>query len=107
MIRSLLIVVVLAFFGFTGCASKSGSQQDVKHYQVSGQVTAVNKKDQTATIKAGPIQGWMDAMTMEYPVESKQELSSLHVGDQITATVDVKSDANYSLSNIKLKQARH
>ena len=108
MIRSLLVIVMLAFFGLTGCASKSDSQQkDVKHYQISGQVTAVNEKDQTATIKAGPIQGWMDAMTMEYPVQSKQELSGLHVGDQIKATVDVKSDANYSLSNIKLKQAGH
>lgn len=42
----------------------------------------------------------MDAMTMEYPIASKQDFATLHVGDRITATVNVRG-ADYDLSNIQ------
>jgi Cu/Ag efflux protein CusF len=68
---------------------------------MTGEVMALNAKDRTATIKAGPIANWMDAMTMEYPIPSKDEFNRLHVGDKIKATVDVQDDAVYSLSHIE------
>jgi Cu/Ag efflux protein CusF len=43
-------------------------------------------------------------MTMEYPVKSKSEFNALHVGDRIQATVNVRREGDYDLSDIQ-KQA--
>jgi len=74
-----------------------------KHYPLSGKVVSVNSKDQTASIDAAAVPGYMDAMTMDYPIKSKADLNILHPGDKITATLDVADDGGYSLSNIKLQ----
>jgi Cu/Ag efflux protein CusF len=52
-------------------------------------------------IDAAAIPNFMEAMTMEYPVRSAAELNSLHVGDRITATVNVLPEGPYYLSDIK------
>lgn len=88
-----------------GCSSKTVSDApEVKHYHLTGQVTALDVKDQTATIAQAAIPGWMDAMTMEYPVKSKAEFNTLHVGDKIQGTVDDRGAGDYDLSGIQ-KQA--
>ncbi len=83
-----------------GCGSQNQTAPG-KHYPLSGKVVSVNTKDQTALIDGAAIPGYMDAMTMDYPVRSKADLNSLHPGDKITATVDVSDDGVYSLSHIK------
>ena len=45
---------------------------------------------QLATIKGDEIQGWMPAMTMEYPIKDKQEFQKLKAGQQIQAKVLVQ-----------------
>ncbi len=60
----------------------------------------VDPRLQTATIKHGAIGDWMDAMTMEFPVPSKSEFQSLHVGDHVTATVNVRG-TDYDLTGIQ------
>ena len=67
---------------------------------MTGEITQLDSKLQTATINAKAIEGWMEAMTMEYPIASKQDFAKLHVGDRITATVNVRG-ADYDLSNIQ------
>ena len=87
-----------------GCGSNTASAPEVKHYHLTGQVVALDAKDQTATIAQAAIPGWMDAMTMEYPVKSRTEFNTLHVGDKIQGTVDDRGDGDYDLSGI-LQQA--
>ena len=62
----------------------------IKEFQMTGEVKAIDEKAQTATVNAGKIDGWMDAMTMEYPVKDKSEFRKLKVGDQIQAKVGVQ-----------------
>jgi len=38
---------------------------------------------------------------MEYPIKSKSEFNTLHVGDKIEATVNVRGMGDYDLSNIQ------
>ena len=57
---------------------------------MSGTVIAMDKKTQTATVKHGRIDGWMEAMTMEYPVKDQQEFQKLKVGDQIQTKIAVQ-----------------
>jgi protein SCO1/2 len=52
-----------------------------------------------AKINAQEIKGYMEAMTMEYPIKDQAEFATLHVGDHITATVFVQ-DLNYWLGEI-------
>ena len=45
-----------------------------------GDVIGVDPKTQMATIKGDKIEGWMEAMTMEYPVKDKSEFAKLAAG---------------------------
>ena len=56
-------------------------------------------------VDAAAIPNFMEAMTMEYPVRSQLEFNSLHVGDHITATVNVRGEGGYYLSDIKIQKA--
>ena len=53
--------------------------------------------NKTANIYNEKVEGWMEPMTMEYPVP---DAAKLHPGDSVTATV-VVTDLNYHLENIK------
>jgi hypothetical protein len=98
-----ILVLLLLILSLAACrsASERGAQH---HYPLTGKVVSLNAKEQTAAIDAAAIPHFMEAMTMDYPVPSKQEFSSLHVGDIITAIVDVGDDG-YALSNIQVKSA--
>jgi Cu/Ag efflux protein CusF len=69
-----------------------------------GEVKQLNQKDQTATIQHEAIGDWMGAMTMEYRIRSKEEFDHLHVGDKITATVNVRG-LDYDVSGIRPQSA--
>ena len=57
---------------------------------MSGEIVSVDHKSQTATVKHGKIDGWMEAMTMEYPVKDKQAFAGLKAGEKIQAKVLVQ-----------------
>ena len=83
-----LLVLLCALFG---CAPKNTA----KRYPMQGVVKAVDPVAKMATIDAGKIDDWMDAMTMEYPVKPDSELAKLHTGDHIEATVVVNGGIYY------------
>ncbi len=85
-------------------ACSRGSSGPERHYNLTGKIVSLDKQRQTATVDAAAIPNYMEAMTMEYPVRSKSDFESLRVGEQISATVDVKSDDSYALSEIKPKK---
>src|ERR1035438_4818946 len=66
-----LLVVVLALM-LAGCAQKAAE----KRYPMQGQVTALDATTHTATIAAGKIGDWMEAMTMEYKVKPDAEFQT-------------------------------
>jgi Cu/Ag efflux protein CusF len=63
---------------------------EVKHYAIHGQIVQLDSKDRLATIKHQKIEGWMGAMTMDFPVKDDKDFSALHQGDTIDATVFVQ-----------------
>ena len=85
-------------------SSKPTPAEPERHYQLVGEVKALDDKLQTATIQHQAIGDWMGAMTMEFPVRSKEEFAQLHVGDKITATVNVQG-ADYNISGIHKQPA--
>ncbi len=51
-------------------------------------------------IDGAAIPNFMDAMKMDYPVPSNSDLQALKAGESIAATVNVRDDGTYSLTNI-------
>jgi Cu/Ag efflux protein CusF len=89
--------LLLLLLALAGC----GSKDTAKRYPLQGDVKAVDLAGKTATIDAGKIDGFMDAMTMEYPVKPPAELDKIHVGDHIEATV-VVDGGFYYVTNVKV-----
>lgn len=98
-----VFVIVCCLALLSACAARQNESAPERHYPLSGTVVAVNLQDRTATIDAAAIPNFMEAMTMAYPVKSEAELRSLHAGDKITATVNVREEGVYDLSGIKVQ----
>ncbi len=97
-------LALLAIGVATSCSNPTPPEPE-KHYQLIGEVKALDDKVQTATIQHQAIGDWMGAMTMEFPVRSKVEFTQLHVGDKITATVNVQGN-DYNISGIHKQAAQ-
>ncbi len=78
-----------------------GSKTQAKRYPMQGEVKALDPAAKTATIAAGKIDDWMEAMTMEYPVKPDSDFQKLHVGDHIQATV-VVTEPSYFVTDVKV-----
>ena len=93
------ICVVFALL-LAGC-QRNPAAQPAKEYQMQGEVVALDPAAHLATVKAGKIEGWMEAMTMEFPVKDPAEFAKLSVGDQILAKLQV-NDIEYYLVHIQV-----
>ena len=69
-----LICIVYSLF-LTAC-QRNPSLPPAKEYQMQGEVVSLDPTAQLATVKAGKIEGWMEAMTMEYPVKDTRNSAS-------------------------------
>jgi protein SCO1/2 len=91
--------LLLGFAMLSACAKKAVGPE--KRYALAGDVLGLNADAKVAVIKGDKIEGWMDAMTMDYPVKEKSEFAKLTVGDRINATVFV-TDAAFYIGEIKV-----
>ena len=94
--RALVAAVAL----LAGCTRANKYDAGVKRYVLRGEVKSLDAKEQVATIKHEKIDGWMEAMTMEFPIRDKAEFAKLAPGKRIRATVHVK-DLDYWLTDIQ------
>ncbi len=98
LVKILLLVFTACLLGACGRSSTSVA---TRHYQLAGEIKALDAQHQTATVDGAAVPNFMEAMTMDYPIKSKSDFEALRVGEKITATIDVTDDDRYSLSNIK------
>ncbi len=94
--------LILAILFLSLACSHPAKPAPQKHYALSGKVVSLDAKEQTAAIDAAAVPNFMEAMTMDYPIQSKAEFANLHPGDHITGTIDVSDDGSYTLSHIKI-----
>lgn len=98
----LISVVFVVLILTAGCASKQPEFTVAHRYTLTGRVISLNAKDHTANIDAAAVPGFMEAMTMDYPIPSKSEFNSLRTGERITATLNVSaSNDEYNLTDIR------
>src|SRR5690348_290651 len=98
MTKALMLAVASFVLALAGCGA---SAQPAKRYPINGEVKSLDPMSKSATISAGKIGDWMEAMTMEYPVKPEAEFGKLHVGDRIHATVVVK-DLKYYVTDVQV-----
>jgi protein SCO1/2 len=98
-----LICVVFALL-LAGC-QRTAPAQPAKEFQMEGEVVALDPAAHLATVKAAKIEGWMDAMTMEYPVKDPQEFGKLKVGANIQAKITVQG-TDYWISSVNSEPAK-
>jgi Cu/Ag efflux protein CusF len=88
-----------AFLALALVLAGCGSSQAAKRYAMQGEIRGLDPSSKSATVSAGKIGDWMEAMTMEYPVKPDPEFQKLHVGDRIQATV-VVNDLKYFITDV-------
>jgi protein SCO1 len=91
------LAIVCFVFGLASC--KKQQEANVKRFHLVGKVVAVDARGSSVVVDHQAIPGFMDAMTMAYPVRDPSILTPLGVGDEITADVVVAPDGAY-LENI-------
>jgi len=82
-----------------GCSQAPAPKAEAKEYKATGEIMSLDPGAQTAKLKADKIEGWMEAMTMDFPIKDKQEFDKLKVGETITGKVTVQG-TDYWLSGI-------
>jgi protein SCO1/2 len=98
--RGLLTVAALGAICAACSTSAQTKSEKPKQYALRGVVLRLNPNENLASVRTEKIAGWMDAMTMEYPVEDKKQYLSLRPGEKITATVNVTGEG-YWLTDVK------
>ncbi len=93
------LAIAAALLTLTAACGVSAVPAITKHH-IHGVIQSLDAKDHTATIKHQNIEGFMSAMTMEFPIKNDKEFSALRVGETIDGTVFVQ-DTNYWVGDIK------
>lgn len=69
-------------------------------YPMRGEVLRLRPENRIAVIRHEDIEGWMKAMTMDFPVPDAAEYAKLKEGMTIRATV-LRNDLHYWLTDIQ------
>ncbi|MBV8843988.1 MAG: copper-binding protein [Bryobacterales bacterium] len=90
--RPYAVIFAAALLASCSQPASEATKEPPKQYKLHGEVTRLDAQNKVATIDAQKINGWMEAMKMDYPVKDQQDLSKLHPGDCIDATVFVQGN---------------
>jgi Cu/Ag efflux protein CusF len=84
--------VVIALLLLAAVIGACGGKPDtpVQEYKLIGEVLRVDPVQRIATIRHQKIEGWMEAMTMDFPVRKNEPIEDLHAGRKIEAKVYVQ-----------------
>jgi protein SCO1/2 len=96
-------MVLLLALAAAACGStpERRTEAGAERYELTGKVVSVDKPGKKLTVDHAAIPGFMDAMTMPYPVKDDPGLDAVAVGDEIAATV-VSDHGLYWLENIRV-----
>src|SRR5687768_6730229 len=72
------------------CRKTRSETAPIREYRLRGHVVRLDTGQRIATIKHQKIEGWMDAMTMDFPVREDRDLKALSQARAIVATVYVQ-----------------
>jgi protein SCO1/2 len=80
---------LLVAVGFIGCASNKSTAAP-QQYTLRGEVLRLDAANRIVTIRHEKIDGWMEAMTMDFPIQDGEALTKYEPGNHIQAVVNVQ-----------------
>jgi protein SCO1 len=99
-----LILLIFVLTAFSACQKQDAKQaaDTAKRYPLRGKVVSVNKAKKKATIEHEAIPGFMEAMTMDFPIRENWVWENLSPGAEVHAelVVDSTADEPYWLEKI-------
>lgn len=103
----LFLFTLLLFSACKSASSGNNASTSAKRYQLKGIVVSVDKLGKKAKIDHQAVEGYMDAMTMEFPIHADWVWDELTPGSEIRAelVVDNAADEPYWLENIGIVAA--
>ena len=90
---SILLISTILFFTACKPSEPPTSASEAKRYPIKGKVISVDKAKKTAKIDHENIPGFMDAMTMDFPIHEDWIWEDLKPGSEIRAELVVDSTA--------------
>ncbi|MCW5959528.1 MAG: SCO family protein [Pyrinomonadaceae bacterium] len=100
----ILYLLILHAILFAACEKQVTSE--VKRYPLKGEVLSVDKENRKASIKHEKIDGYMEAMTMDFPIREDWVWGDLAPGAEIRAELVVDdANAKYWLERIAIVAA--
>ena len=95
-------LIVLAWLLIAvSCRKKKEPAGPVNEYKLTGLVIRLDAQHRLAVIKHQRIEGWMGAMTMEFPVKDAGDFQKLKPGASVRASVFVRpADLEYWIANV-------
>lgn len=92
---------VLSVAAPQGEEAKQTAQSGTQTVVGEGKVVATVPSSSQIVVEHGEIKGFMDAMTMGYPVEPPSLLEGLKQGDKVRFTIDVPKKAIVKIEKMK------
>nr|MBP6823988.1 copper-binding protein [Acidobacteriota bacterium] len=74
-----------------------------RRYQLTGKIVSVEHELKQVTIEHEDIKGYMEAMTMPFPLRDEKLLARAKAGDRIKATVVVGGAKGFRLENVVIR----
>lgn len=74
-----------------------------ERYEISGKVVSLDLEKKRVTVDHEEIKGYMDAMTMPFPVRDERMLAEMESGDSVKGTLVIDGD-RYWLEGIEIVQ---
>ena len=95
--KMLAAVLAVTCLFATSTFAQDKAKGKAKSYTFHGKVEGITEKG--LTVNGEKVEGWMEAMTMTYPVDKPDVLKKVKTGDRIMATV---YDGDMTLHNVEV-----
>lgn len=89
------ILAVAGALHFAACSARVDPASRAERYELTGRVVAIDEASGRVTVAHKAVPGYMDAMTMEFAVEPRSDVSTLAMGDRLRATLVVAGDRSW------------
>ncbi len=102
-----LLPIALLLFSCQPNQTRDTVSKNAKRYEFKGKVLSVDKPNKKASIDHEEIPGFMDAMTMDFPIKEDHVFETLTAGSDITAelVVDNASEPPFWLERVAIISA--
>ena len=90
--RRVLLALLIALITVPGCGKPAPNS---RQYPLTGEIVAIKSDRTEITVKHDEVKGFMEAMTMPFPIKEAAQLEGLAVGDLIAATLVVTDEEAY------------